>query len=96
MGFFDGIINKKAEDKLESEENKELPDFHSSPIGSSGIENYGGYFEEDYLDALKNNERADVFDKMRRSDPQVMMCLNLLLLLIQLALYVDTELQLTE
>jgi hypothetical protein len=76
MGFFDGIINKKAEDKLESEENKELPDFHSSPIGSSGIENYGGYFEEDYLDALKNNERADVFDKMRRSDPQVMMCLS--------------------
>ncbi len=76
MGFFDNFLNKKEEDKLESEENKELPAFHSTPIGSSGTENYGGYFEEEYLDALRNNERADVFDKMRRSDPQVMMCLS--------------------
>ena len=76
MGFFDNIFTKKAEDKLESEENKELPNFHESPIGSTGTENYGGYFEEEYLDALRNNERADVFDKMRRSDPQVMMCLS--------------------
>jgi|TARA_R100000482_G_scaffold124513_3_gene77583 hypothetical protein len=76
MGFFDNFLNKKEEDKLESEENKELPAFHSTPIGSSGTENYGGYFEEEYLDALRNNERADIFDKMRRSDPQVMMCLS--------------------
>ena len=79
MGFFDKIfkgLDKSAEDKLESEDNKELPSFHGNPIGSTGVANYGGYFEEDYLDALRNNERADVFDKMRRSDPQVMMCLS--------------------
>ena len=76
MGFLDNFFNKKAENKLESEDNKELPSFHGSPVGSTGTEVYGGYFEEEYLDALRNNERADIFDKMRRSDPQVMMCLS--------------------
>ena len=44
MGFFDNIfkgLDKKDEDKLESTENKELPSFHSEPIGSTGTENYG-------------------------------------------------------
>ena len=76
MGFLDNFFNKKTEDKLESEDNRELPSFHGSPVGSTGTEVYGGYFEEEYLDALRNNERADIFDKMRRSDPQVMMCLS--------------------
>ena len=77
MGFMTKLLNLgSTEDKIESEENNELPAFHHSPIGSSGTEIFSGYFDEDYLDALKNSERAVVFDKMRRSDPQVMMCLS--------------------
>ena len=76
MGWIDQLFEKKTEDKLESEENNELPSFHARPLGSTGTEIYAGYFDEDYLEALKNNERAQVFDKMRRSDPQVMMCLS--------------------
>jgi len=72
MSWIDRIFNKKEEKK----EEKTLPAFHHNPIGSTGTEIFGGYFEEDYLDALRNNERADVFDKMRRSDPQVKMCLS--------------------
>jgi hypothetical protein len=49
---------------------------HETPIGTSGTENYSGYYSEEYLDALQGTERACVFDKMRRSDPQIKMLLN--------------------
>ena len=77
MGWMSSFFEKdKEEDKLESVDNNETPDFHYNPFGSTGTEIFAGYYAEDYLDALKNNERADVFDKMRRSDPQVKMCLS--------------------
>ena len=77
MGWMSSFFEKdKEEDKLESVDNNETPDFHYNPFGSTGTEIFAGYYDEDYLDALKNNERADVFDKMRRSDPQVKMCLS--------------------
>ena len=77
MGWMSSFFEKdKEEDKLESADNNETPDFHYNPFGSTGTEIFAGYYDEDYLDALKNNERADVFDKMRRSDPQVKMCLS--------------------
>ena len=44
---------------------------HPSPIGTTGTESYMGYNSEDYLQAMRGKERADVFDKMRRSDSQV-------------------------
>ena len=49
---------------------------HDTPIGSSGSESYGGYPSEEYLWRLRGTERADIFDKMWRSDPQVKACLK--------------------
>lgn len=46
----------------------------NAPIGVSGTKSYGGYPAEEYLDALKGKKRADVFDKMIRSDTQIKMC----------------------
>ncbi len=48
---------------------------HSKEQGSSGTEVFSGYPNEEYLNALKGNRRADEFDKMRRSDTTVMMLL---------------------
>lgn len=45
-------------------------------IGSSGTESYGGYTAEEYLSSLRGSQRADIFDQMRRSDPQIKMILN--------------------
>lgn len=46
------------------------------PVGTSGIEIYAGYYAEDYLSSLRSPQVADVFDKMRRSDPQIAMNLQ--------------------
>lgn len=45
-------------------------------VGTSGTENYAGYLEEEYLKDLRGDEAADVYDKMRRSDPKVKMLLS--------------------
>src|SRR5581483_3750385 len=49
---------------------------HREQIGSSGLYSYFGYVQEDYLQNLRGHARADVFDKMRRSDPQIKMALS--------------------
>lgn len=49
---------------------------NTSEVGSTGTKIFGGYLSEEYLAALRGRARADVFDKMRRSDPQVKMCLS--------------------
>lgn len=51
-------------------------EIQNKPRGSHGTEIYSGYSTEEYLSKLRDSERADVFDKMRRSDPQVKMCLS--------------------
>lgn len=48
---------------------------NNKPIGSFGTVSYGGYPSEDYFQTLRGRRRADWFDQMRRSDPQVTMCL---------------------
>ena len=45
-------------------------------IGTSGNEIYSGYYSDDYLTSLRGVDRAEAFDKMRRSDPQVKMLLS--------------------
>ncbi len=50
--------------------------FHTDAIGTTGTESYAGYPQEDYLDQLNGKEKALVFDKMRRSDPQIKMLRN--------------------
>lgn len=49
---------------------------HQDRIGSSGTISFTGYPAEDYLHILKGKHKANVYDHMRRSDPQVKMCLN--------------------
>lgn len=46
-------------------------------LGSSGIKIYAGYFAEEYLlNELQGTAAADLYDRMRRSDAKVKMCLN--------------------
>lgn len=45
-------------------------------VGSPGTENYAGYINEEYLSDLSGTRWADLVDKMRRSDPNVRLCLN--------------------
>lgn len=49
---------------------------HVKEVGSQGTENYSGYAAEEYLQQMRGKQRADKFDEMRRSDPQVSMCLS--------------------
>lgn len=44
--------------------------------GTSGTENYSGYYAEEYLHKLRDKARATEYDKMRRSDSQVKMLLS--------------------
>lgn len=46
------------------------------PLGSSGIEIYAGYYQEEYLSSLNGTQRADFYDKMKRSDPKAKMLLS--------------------
>lgn len=43
--------------------------------GTSGTKIYSGYIDEEYLARMKGTQRADEFDKMRRSDSDVVMLL---------------------
>lgn len=49
---------------------------HYEPTGSSGIQNYAGYYQEDYLRTLQGKEKADLYDRMKRSDPNLKMLLS--------------------
>lgn len=49
---------------------------HDQNQGTHGTRNYSGYLNEEYLSSLLGYRRADEFDKMRRSDSTVIMCLK--------------------
>lgn len=55
---------------------KQVSIIHEQPVGSSGVQIYAGYYSEDYLRSLSGMQRADFFDKMRRSDPKTVMLLG--------------------
>lgn len=44
--------------------------------GSTGTDLLAGILSEDYLQDLRGSDGADIYDKMRRSDPKVKMCLS--------------------
>lgn len=46
------------------------------PSGTSGTQVYAGYYDEEYLTAVKGTRAAEVYDKMRRSDSQIAMLLG--------------------
>lgn len=82
MGIWENLkrpflsVVKSSEDQALDTENVKRVQIQYTPIGSSGIEIYSGYYSEDYLSALRGSEAADVWDKMRRSDPKVKMILT--------------------
>jgi len=45
-------------------------------IGSTGTEIFAGYIQEEYLRELQGKDAADIYDKMRRSDPKIKMILS--------------------
>lgn len=47
-----------------------------TPRGTSGTEVFAGQYDEEYLETLKNTDRAKAFDKMRRNDAQIKMLLS--------------------
>lgn len=71
--FLRNLILSDGEQKKLAQNTKT---FHVKPIGSSGTENYSGYYYEEYLDALKSQDKAEIYDKMRRSDTQIKMNLS--------------------
>ena len=40
-------------------------------IGTSGTENFSGFYREEYFNTLLDDDAAEVFDKMRRNDTQI-------------------------
>jgi len=45
--------------------------FNSKPIGKSGTSIASGVYTEEYLSALQGHEAAQIYNKMRRSDPKI-------------------------
>lgn len=65
-----------AEPEPEQAGPKKVVIVHDQPVGSFGTEIYHGYPSEEYLATLRGTDAADVWDKMRRSDPQIKMITN--------------------
>ena len=79
MGLFDNIFGSGRE------EQKPVTVAQGQPVkvfeeGSSGTEIYSGYIHEEYLAELQGKDWADLVDKMFRSDPNVKMVVNALVL----------------
>jgi hypothetical protein len=70
-----GLSQPKLADKP-SAETTVVTYVKQEEIGSPGVKSFAGYPEEEYLTSLHGRARADEFDKMRRSDTQVKMCLT--------------------
>jgi len=69
-------ISFAEDESVQNEQYDRTLVLHRDPIGSSGTRSSAGYPYEDYLQKLRGKERADIFDQMRRSDPQAKMCLS--------------------
>lgn len=58
------------------EKQEPIPQISYRARGVTGIDNTGGYYNEEYFLTLRGPDAADVFDKMRRNDPQIRMLLS--------------------
>lgn len=82
------ILGKQLADTLSRPNVSErLIVVHEQPIGSAGTRNFSGYADEEYLSTLRGMKAADELDKMRRSDPTIIMLLNAVKNLIRSAEY---------
>lgn len=68
--------NQVVEDKETDASTVRHMILQTSEKGSAGTEIFGGYLYEEFLEALRGSKRADEYDKMRRSDPQIKMVLS--------------------
>ena len=75
MGFFDSLNPFKKKQVITLAENMGMAPSRSRADGSSGTDITGGVINEEYLSDLVGSSASDIFDKMRRSDPKVKMCL---------------------
>lgn len=63
--------------KAAEPQTKSIRVLKTQELGTTGTESYSGYSNEEYLFDLKDYKtRALVYDKMRRGDPQIKMCLG--------------------
>lgn len=75
MGILDGLFKKKEEIVTPTVEvNKR--EVSILEVGSTGTEIFAGYIQEEYLRELQGKDAADIYDKMRRSDPKIKMILS--------------------
>lgn len=76
MGIFNFFSSKnKDENEYETKEVNRIL-IQEQGRGTSGTEIFAGYFDEEYLENLRGTDRADCFDKFRRSDSQAIMLLS--------------------
>ena len=72
------IFEKQEPQKL-AEMPAEVRVIHIEPEGSSGTDITGGVLNEEFLQELTGTQAADLWDKMRRSDGKIKMCINAVL-----------------
>lgn len=78
-GFFSRVFGRRtlsSPDRAVEQAQDRLVIVHQNPIGSSGIQNYRGYYGEEYLATLRGRHAADIYDKMRRSESQIKLVLS--------------------
>lgn len=78
-GFWSRMFGRIQLSETELHGHGDVGDFgpvHLLPTGSSGTDITGGVLNEEYLAALSGTPAMDTFDKMRRSDPKIKMCVN--------------------
>ena len=79
MNLLQRILSKRfAEAKSETENTTKIEVMHtqSAPKGVSGTEKFAGVITEDYFRLLQGSRKAKEYDKMRRGDARVTMCLE--------------------
>lgn len=70
------LLGEKSKEKERKEKVVNTIKIQNQSRGTTGTEVYSGYSSEEYLQKLRHSQQADEFDKMRRSDPQIKMCLS--------------------
>ena len=73
MAFWDFLKPKPI---TLSEKSNKVRVVNAEAQGSSGTDLISGILNEEYLDQLSGTQGMDIFDKMRRSDAKIKMCLS--------------------
>ena len=79
MKFLDLFNQKKSHAEKPTEDHDfkvGKTDVKVIEVGTTGTENYAGYLSEEYLQELRGQDAADIYDRMRRSDAKIKMILS--------------------